>query len=270
MIASGILFKEKFDMSSKEDIDIINQYNPSDPWTESEDINDIKKKTVFGDDVKIVSYQSDNLEMIKQILKSARSMEFAAKKLIKVVEINEKMFLVAYPFFPEHSECDDDFECTGDCENCEKFNKETEEGDSDEIIEISPEDFDKFKKEFEESVEESFFSLNEKIENTVKEIARVSMFLLKVTYSEEEWFDKLKDYVDLCYKFYPESVDAKLVQEMTFSKGLDLEDLSVFESIDELLNSKEFDDRLKSLFEDMFDKKNKDKKDDDNNEDNNK
>ena len=101
MIANGILFKADFDMSKYTEQEILKQFNPADKNSFEEEIQAttnvvVTKETVVGKDFKMISYKSEDSFVLEQILESSRFMEEAAPKLLKVIEINPKYFLVVY------------------------------------------------------------------------------------------------------------------------------------------------------------------------------
>lgn len=174
MIANGILFKAEFDMSKYSDGDILKQFNPTKDSAYSEEIQAtstvrVIKETVTGDDVKIISFRSKDTFVLNQIIDSSKYMETAAPRLIKVVEINPEYFLVAYPYY--------------------KISLELENDDPDY-------DFDSLSEEDQDKIE-----LSDKIEDTVKELARITMYFIHENDNPKIIQEKISDYVALCFKF---------------------------------------------------------------------
>ena len=174
MIANGILFKAEFDMSKYSDGDILKQFNPTKDSAYSEEIQatstvKVIKETVTGDDVKIISFRSKDTFVLNQIIDSSKYMETAAPRLIKVVEINPEYFLVAYPYY--------------------KISLELENDDPDY-------DFDSLSEEDQDKIE-----LSDKIEDTVKELARITMYFIHENDNPKIIQEKISDYVALCFKF---------------------------------------------------------------------
>ena len=202
MIANGILFKAEFDMSKYSDSDILKQFNPTKDSTYSEEIQatstvKVIKETVTGDDVKIVSFKSKDSFVLNQIIDSSKYMETAAPRLIKVVEINPEYFLVAYPYY--------------------KISLELEEDDPDY-------DFDSLSEEDQDKIE-----LSDKIEDTVKELARVTMYFIHENDNPKIIQEKISDYVSLCFKFT--QPDQEIVDMDDISRDLE-EKLKSLLSID--------------------------------------
>lgn len=204
MIANGILFKADFDMSKFEDNQILKQFNPTKLSTYKEDIQattnvEVVKESTIGDDMKIISYKSKDDFVLSQILESSIYMEKAAPRLIKVVEINPLHFIVAYPYYP--TMCDG---CpNADC--CEDFGECVDEEDEDKA------------------------ELNEKIESTVKELARVTMFNIHEHSDPAIIQENINKYVSLCFKFSD--------PEETSTLEMDAEEL-LKGTLDEILEEK--------------------------------
>lgn len=196
MIANGILFKADFDMSKYTEQEILKQFNPADKNSFDEDIQAtanvvVTKETVIGKDFKMISYKSDDTFVLEQILESSHFMEEAAPRLLKVIEINSKYFLVAFPYYPTS------YEFRDDC---------------DESDFLSEEDEDKIE-------------LSRKIEDTVKELARITMYFIHENTDPKIIQDKISDYVSLCFKFTQQ--DEELVSMDDIAKDLEnkLQDL---------------------------------------------
>ena len=175
MIANGILFKAEFDMSSHTKQEILRQYNPAKFNTYEEDIQatpnvQVTKITTTSEDFKFVAFKSKDAFVLDQILESSKYMETSAPKLLRVIEINSEYFLVAFPYYPTS------------CESCPEYQ------DCDELDCISEEDEDKIE-------------LNEKIEDTIKELARVTMFFVHEYTDPKIIQENINSYVSLCFKF---------------------------------------------------------------------
>jgi hypothetical protein len=194
MIANGILFKAEFDMSKYSDSDILKQFNPTNPSSTSEEIQatpsvKMQKETVIGDDVKIISYKSKDSFVLNQVIDSSKYMESAAPRLIKVVEINPEYFLVAYPYY--------------------KTSVEFETGNNNPEV-----DFDLLSEEDQDKIE-----LSNKIEDTVKELARVTMYFIHENDDPRIIQEKISEYVNLCFKFT--QPDQEIVSMDDISKDLE-------------------------------------------------
>ena len=192
MIANGILFKAEFDMSKYSDGDILRQFNPTKESAYSEEIQatstiTVTKETVTGDDIKIVAFKSKDLFVLNQIIDSSKYMEKAAPKLIKVVEINPEYFLVAYPYY--------------------RISLELETDDPDY-------DFDLLSEDDQDKIE-----LSDKIEDTVKELARVTMYFIHENDNPKIIQEKVSDYVSLCFKFT--QPDQEILNMDDLSKNLE-------------------------------------------------
>lgn len=183
MIANGVLFKIGFDMSKISDEDILRQYNPTSKGaffeeipTGADGVHKITKGRIIGENCKIISYRGEE-KFINPILFSSKCMEYAAPKLIKVVQINPEFYLVAYPYY--RLLVDDIPE--------EELND----------WEIDDED-------------EEYFELNETINSTVKELSRVTMFFMHSEETDERVMEKTKEYVEKCFRFEePELVEGE-------------------------------------------------------------
>lgn len=204
MIANGILFKAEFDMSKYTDSQILKQFNPTKLSTYKEDIQattnvEVVKESTIGKEMKIISYKSKDDFVLSQILESSVYMEKAAPRLIKVVEINPLHFVVAYPYYP--------IMCDG-CPNadcCEDFGECVDEEDEDKA------------------------ELNEKIESTVKELARVTMFNIHEHSDPAIIQENINKYVSLCFKFTdPEEISTLEIDADELLKG----------TLDEILEEK--------------------------------
>lgn len=192
MIANGILFKAEFDMSKYSDGDILRQFNPTKESAYSEEIQatstiTVTKETVTGDDIKIVAFKSKDLFVLNQIIDSSKYMEKAAPRLIKVVEINPEYFLVAYPYY--------------------RISLELETDDPDY-------DFDLLSEDDQDKIE-----LSDKIEDTVKELARVTMYFIHENDNPKIIQEKISDYVSLCFKFT--QPDQEIMNMDDLSKNLE-------------------------------------------------
>lgn len=175
MIANGILFKAEFDMSSHTKQEILRQYNPAKFSTIDEDIQatsnvQVSKITTISKDFKFIAYKSKDTFVLDQILESSKFMESAAPRLLRVIEIGSEYFLVAFPHYSISCESCPDFEC------CE------------EVGCMSEEDEDKIE-------------LNEKIEDTIKELARITMFFVHEHTDPKVIQENINNYVSLCFKF---------------------------------------------------------------------
>lgn len=220
MIANGVLFKVGFDMSVMSDEDILRQYNPTSKSAFFEEIPatgnlTVTKGHITGEDVKIISYKGDE-KVIDPILFSSRCMENAAPKLVKVVPINPEFYLVAYPY----------------------YRLELDDVPEDEINDWDIDDED-----------EEYFELNETIENTVKELGRVTMFFMHTEDTDEAILEKTKEYAEKCFRF----------EEPELIEGEDFE--FVFSDIHELT-----DEELEKIYgEIIHDDEIKEENNDDNN-----
>lgn len=205
MIANGILFKADFDMSKYTEQEILKQFNPADENSFDEEIQAtanvvVTKETVIGKDFKMISYKSDDTFVLEQILESSRFMEEAAPRLLKVIEINPKYFLVAFPYYPTS------------CEFCEDY----DECDHSDFL--SEEDEDKIE-------------LSRKIEDTIKELARITMYFIHENTNPKVIQDKISDYVSLCFKFTQQ--DEELVSMDDIAKDLEQKLLDLWKNNDQ-------------------------------------
>ena len=194
MIANGILFKAEFDMSKYSDSDILKQFNPTKLSATSEDIQatssvKVLKETTIGDDVKIVAYKSKDSFVLNQIIDSSKYMETAAPRLLKVVEVSPEYFLVAYPYY--------------------RTSVEIETGNDNPDV-----DFDILSEEDQDKIE-----LSNKIEDTVKELARITMYFIHENDDPKIIQEKISDYVSLCFKFT--QPDQEIVNMDDISKDLE-------------------------------------------------
>lgn len=175
MIANGILFKAEFNMSLYSEQEILRQYNPAKFSTIDEDIQAtsnvlVSKITTTSDEFKFIAYKSKDTFVLSQILESSKFMEAAAPRLLRVIEISPEYFLVAFPYYSISCESCSDFQ---HCENMECMSEE----DEDRI------------------------ELNEKIEDTIKELARVTMFFVHEHTDPKVIQENINNYVSLCFKF---------------------------------------------------------------------
>lgn len=197
MIASGILFKAGFDMSSYSDEDILRQYNPYSKNAWSEDIltttegGTVTKEVILGDTVKIIAYKGKE-SLIEQVLFSSKCMEMAAPKLVRVVQINPGFYLLAFPYYRLSTD------------------------DLDEDVYLTDEDIT--------DEDEELFELNETIESTVKELGRISMFFMQIGDSDKEIIDNIKLYVEKCFKFQNPEEDDYVITDISDYISEDLED----------------------------------------------
>lgn len=216
MIANGILFKAEFDMSLHTEKEILRQYNPAKFSTIEEDIQatpnvQVTKITTTSEDFKFIGYKSKDTFILEQILESSKYMEMAAPRLLRVIEISSEYFLVAYPHY------------SISCESCPDFQT------CDEMGCMSEEDEDKVE-------------LNEKIEDTIKELARVTIFFVHEHSDPKIIQDNINSYVSLCFKFT--EPEERLV------------------SMDEI--AQDLEDKLKTLCQEEKKKKGKDSDNDKN------
>lgn len=190
MIANGILFKADFDMSGYTEKEILKQYNPANENTIEEEIQatssvSVTKITTISKDFKYIGYKSKDSFALDQILESSKHMETAAPRLLRVIEINSEYFLVAFPYYSTSFD----------------FNS-----DSDSSNFLSEEDEDKI-------------DLNEKIEDTIKELARITMFFIHEHIDPKVIQDNINEYVSLCFKF--SEPEEKLVSMDEIAKDLE-------------------------------------------------
>lgn len=216
MIATGVLFKADFDMSKISDSDILKQFNPTLASDVPEKIQAnstsiVEKQSYKFRTIQVVTYKSEDESVIAQILNSSRFMEYAAPKLLKVIELSPTYLLVAFPYYNDW--------------------------------ELSSSDFDS-NEEFLDELE-NLGELNTRIEETIKELARVTMYFMSSYEDPIDIRDGVKEYVSLCFKF--SDVEEK-EKENTVEKNID-------DIVDDL-NSK-----LNSLIEEES-KKNKNNKND--------
>lgn len=192
MIANGILFKADFDMSKYTKQEILRQYNPVKIDATNEDIQATSKAQVTkivstGDNFKFVGYKSEDEYVLNQVLESSLYMQEVAPRLLKVIEISSHYFIVSYPYYP--TSCDLNYLDWKD--------------------EISEEDEDRFE-------------LSNKIEDTIKELARVAMFLSHEHSDPSIIKEKLDKYVSLCFKFLePEIEEEELLTMEDIEKDLE-------------------------------------------------
>lgn len=215
MIATGVLFKADFDMSKISDSDILKQFNPTLASEEPEKIqanstSTVEKQSYKFKTIQAVTYKSEDEGVISQILNSSRFMEYAAPKLLKVIELSPTYILVAFPYYDDWSLSSSDFNSN------EEFLDELE----------------------------NLGELNSRIEETIKELARVTMYFMSSYENPIDIRDSVKEYVSLCFKFPGvEESEGNII-----SKNID-------DIVDDLNN------KLNSLIEEES-KKNKNGKDD--------